>query len=119
VGKHALEMNSFGFIWFLLCLFVFWISIGILIAVVSYFMLTVMYRRRCRALEAFRDVTQLIARNPGSFVLFCLFRIVLILAVVMIGTIVSCATCCTASLPYIGTVILLPLFFCLRSLLFL
>ena len=115
VGHHAREMSSTVFIGFLLFLFVFWISIGIFIAVVSYFMLPVMYRRRCRALEAFRDVTQLIARNPGSFVLFCLFGIVLVLAVLMIGTIVSCATCCTAALPYIGTVILLPLFVCLRS----
>src|SRR5437667_7283585 len=115
VGHHAREMSSTVFIGFLLFLFVFWISIGIFIAVVSYFMLPVMYRRRCRAMEAFRDVTLLIAHNPGSFVLFCLFGIVLILAVLMVGTIVSCATCCIAALPYIGTVILLPLFVCLRA----
>jgi len=115
VGHHAREMSSTAFIGLLLFLFVFWFSIGIFIAVVSYFMLPVMYRRRCRAMEAFRDVTLLIAHNPGSFVLFCLFGIVLILAVLMVGTIVSCATCCIAALPYIGTVILLPLFVCLRA----
>src|SRR5438552_12220546 len=115
VGHHAREMSSTAFIGLLLFLFVFWFSIGIFIAVVSYFMLPVMYRRRCRALEAFRDVTLLIAHNFGSFILFCLFGIVLVLAVLMIGTIVTCATCCLAALPYIGTVILLPVFVCLHA----
>src|SRR5882762_7754992 len=48
------------------------------------------------------------------FFLFCLFGVVLILAVLMIGAIVTCATCCLAALPYIGTVILLPVFVCLH-----
>ena len=115
LGHHARERSPITFIGSLLFLFVFWLSISIFIGVVSYFMAPVMYRRRCRALEAFRDVTLLIAHNLSSFVLFCLFGIVLVLAVLMIGTIVTCATCCLAALPYIGTVILLPLFVCLRA----
>jgi sterol desaturase/sphingolipid hydroxylase (fatty acid hydroxylase superfamily) len=99
----------------LVFLFLFWFSIAIFIALVSYFTAPVMYRRRCRATEAFRDVTRLIGRNLVSFVLFCLFSIVLFLAALMIGGIVSCATCCLAALPYVGTVILLPLFVCLRA----
>jgi len=78
-------------------------------------MVPVMYRRRCRAVEAFRDVSLLIIHNIGSFFLFCLFGFVLILAVLMIGAIVTCATCCLAALPYIGTVILLPVFVCLYA----
>jgi MFS family permease len=115
LGHHARERSPITFIGSLLFLFVFWLSISIFIGVVSYFMAPVMYRRRCRALEAFRDVTLLIAHNLSSFVLFCLFGIVLVLAVLMIATIVTCATCCLAALPYIGTVILLPLFVCLRA----
>src|SRR5436189_671430 len=115
LGHHARERSPITFIGSLLFLFVFWLSISIFIGVVSYFMAPVMYRRRCRALEAFRDVTLLIAHNLGSFVLSCLFGIVLVLAVLMIGTIVTCATCCLAALPYVGTVILLPLFVCLRA----
>src|SRR6266496_2270607 len=91
------------------------ISIAFFVALVSYFTAPVMYRRRCRATEAFRDVTRLIARHLVPFVLFCLFSIVLFLAALMIGGIVSCATCCLAALPYVGTVILLPLFVCLRA----
>lgn len=99
----------------LVFVFTLWVLIVVLVSIATYFMVPVMYRKRCRAAEAFRDVTSLIAHHPGSFVLFCLFEIVLVLAVLMIGTIVTCATCCLAALPYVGTVILLPLFVCLRA----
>ncbi len=115
LGHRAVETSSIMSIGLLVLLFMFWFSISILIGVVTYFMVPVMYRRRCRAVEAFCDVALLIARNPGSFLLFCLFGVVLVLAVLIIGTIVTCATCCLGALPYVGTVILLPLFVCLRA----
>jgi hypothetical protein len=103
------ETQSITFIGLIVFLFAFWVSIAIFVSIATYFMVPVMYRRRCRAMEAFRDVTLLISHNLGSFVLFCLFGVVLILAVLVIGAIVTCATCCLAALPYVGTVILLPL----------
>src|SRR6266700_5315770 len=109
------ETNAITSIALLVFLFLFWFSIAIFVALVSYFTAPVMYRRRFRATEAFRDVTRLIARHLVPFVLVCLFSIVLFLAALMIGGIVSCATCCLAALPYVGTVILLPLFVCLRA----
>src|SRR6266699_1971386 len=109
------ETGSIGSIGLIAFLFVFWVSIVIFVSIAAYFMVPVMYRRRCRAVEAFRDVTLLIIHNLGSFFLFCLFGIVLLLAVLMIGAIITCATCCLAALPYVGTVILLPLFVCLRA----
>jgi len=33
----------------------------------------------------------------------------------MIAGIATCATCCIAALPYVGTVILLPVYVCLRA----
>jgi hypothetical protein len=90
-------------------------------ALIANFMTPVMYRRRCRAYEAFRAVTALIAANPGEILLYCLFLIVLALATAIVACLVTCATCCIAAIPYIGTVILLPVFVLLRafSLLFL
>jgi hypothetical protein len=108
---HPGSIASIGLIVFL---FVVWVSIVIFVSIAAYFMVPVMYRRRCRAVEAFRDVTFLMFHHVGSFFLFCLFGIVLILAVLMIGAIVTCATCCLAAFPYIGTVILLPVFVCLH-----
>ncbi len=84
-------------------------------ALIANFMTPVMYRRRCRAYEALRAVTTLIAANPGEILLYCLFLIVLALATAIVACLVTCATCCIAAIPYIGTVILLPVFVLLRS----
>jgi hypothetical protein len=80
----------------------------ILFSLLLHFMLPVMYRRRCGAREAFRAVSALIRANLGVFLLFLLFYLVLCVAAMAIGCIAGCVTCCVAALPYIGTVILLP-----------
>ena len=84
-------------------------------ALISTFMVPIMYRQRCRALEAFTVVTRLIAAHTGEMLLYCLFWIVLALASAMVGCVAACATCCIVVIPYIGTVILLPVFVLLRS----
>ena len=99
------------FVFLFLCWFVF----AVLFNVVTYFMPFVMYRQRCGAIDALREVLRLIAGKMGVFVLFFLFGIVLVLAMIVIGAIVSCLTCCIAALPYVGTVILLPVYVCLRA----
>ena len=102
-----------------------WILVMILLiaawALVTSFMMPIMYRQRCRAAEAFAAATKLIAAHPGEILLYCLFWIVLALGSAIVGAIAVCATCCVAAIPYVGTVILLPLFVLLRafSLLFL
>lgn len=87
-----------------------WLAFAIFFAVVSQFMVPVMYRRRCLAREAFFDVSKLVLARPGPFVLFVLFGIVLVVALVLASTIVSCLTCCIAALPYVSSVVLLPAF---------
>jgi hypothetical protein len=90
-------------------------------ALIANFMVPVMYRRRCRASEAFRAAVSLIAAHPGEIVLYCLFLILLAITIGLISCFTICATCCIAALPYVGTVILLPVFVLVRafSLLFL
>ena len=91
-------------------LFICWIAFGIVINLIFLFMAPVMYRQRCPAPDAARQVLRLIFANPAPFILFCLFGIVLILAMLVIGCVVTCVTCCIGALPYLGTVILLPVF---------
>jgi hypothetical protein len=81
---------------------------ALVVTVIMSFMVPVMYRQRCTAGSAFNQVWQLIVARPGVFILFCLFYLVLGIAAAMIGCIAACATCCIAALPYVGTVILLP-----------
>jgi hypothetical protein len=82
--------------------------LSLVFALISNFMVPLMYRLRCSAGEAFRDVTKLILANPGPFTLYVLFMIVLTIALAIIGTTVACMTCCIGALPYISTVLLLP-----------
>ena len=84
-------------------------------ALLASFMVPIMYRRRCSAYEAFRAALSLIATHPGEILLYCLFLIVLAIATGLVSCLAICATCCIAALPYIGTVILLPVFVLFRS----
>lgn len=92
-----------------------WVCFAVLFGLISYFMIPVMYIRRCRAFDAFRETARLVLENGGPFVLFCLFSICLLIGTGMISGIATCLTCCLALLPYVGTVILLPVFVCLRA----
>jgi hypothetical protein len=94
----------------LIFLALIWVGLAIIFAVVAQFMVPVMYRRRCLAREAFFDVWKLIRAQPGPFVLFVLFGIVLGLALVVACAIVSCMTCCIAAFPYVSSVVFLPAF---------
>ncbi len=85
------------------------VLVGLVLSIILRFMVPVMYRQRCAALEAFRQVWALIAEHPGVFILFALFYLVLVIAGTMIGCAVACLTCCIAAIPYLGTVLLLPL----------
>jgi hypothetical protein len=84
-------------------------------ALIASFMVPIMYRQRCRAPKGFMVVTRLIAAYPGEILLYCLFWIVLALAATVVACLATCATCCIAAIPYIGTVILLPVFVLLRA----
>jgi len=88
---------------------------GIAWALINHLMVPIMYRRRCRALDAFRAAIGVINANPGEITIYCLFWILLFIATAIIGCVATCLTCCVAALPYIGTVILLPIFVCLRG----
>jgi hypothetical protein len=114
-NRPAGEMVSMTFIGLVVFLFVIWVSIIIFVSIATYFMVPVMYRQRCDAITAFRQVWTLIIANLGIFILFILFYIVISIAGAMIGCLAACATCCLAALPYVGTVILLPVVMCLYA----
>jgi hypothetical protein len=96
------------------CVFII-VLVVLIWSLISNFMIPIMYRRRCRAYEAFRSVTSLIAAHPGEIVLYCLFLIALGVASIVVACVATCATCCLAAIPYVGTVILLPVFILFRS----
>ena len=72
-------------------------------------MVPVMYRQRCRAMDAFGQTLRLIGAHPGPVLLYMLFFLVLVMAAAVSSCAVTCVTCCIAAIPYIGAVILLPI----------
>ena len=111
---HRDRMDVYGIVAIAALVFVI-LLVVIAWSLIAGFMVPVMYRRRCRAYEALRAVVSLIAVHPGEIVLYCLFLIVLVIATGLITCFAICATCCIAAIPYIGTVILLPVFVFFRS----
>ncbi|MDP6538123.1 MAG: hypothetical protein QF903_10795 [Planctomycetota bacterium] len=57
---------------------------------------------------------ELLAGRAGTIVLYLLMRIALAFTVGIAALLATCATCCLTAIPYVGTVILLPLFVFLR-----
>ena len=91
------------------CLFlIFVVCVAVMLAVISHLMVPIMYRQRCSARLAFAHAMDLVASHPGPILLYVLFVVVLAIAGGMISCAVVCATCCIAAIPYVGSVILLP-----------
>ena len=75
-----------------------------------------MYLRSQRTMEAWSTVRHEIIRgNVGTIILFYLMKFVLSIAIAIIALLATCMTCCVVAVPYLGTVILLPLFVFERS----
>ena len=98
-------------------LFLLVILAAVLVGAVAHdFVIPLMYLRGNAVGPAWGEFrTRLLAGNMGSFVLFYLMRVVLGIAIATAATMGTCLTCCLAGLPYLGTVILLPLFVFSRS----
>lgn len=84
---------------------------GIIAVLLEDFVIPTMYLRNARVMPAWRIVrAEVLAGNFGTIILYFLMKIVLAIAIVVIAIIATCLTCCLAAIPYLGTVILLPLY---------
>jgi hypothetical protein len=96
------------------------IAIAVVVAVVAKFttdfVVPIMLLRTASCLAGWREFLALLGSNKARMVLYILFQIVISLAIVFIIAgicLVGCCCCCASVLllvPYVGTVILLPLF---------
>jgi MFS family permease len=102
-GWEILRFTVLGFIYFVLITI-----LSFILFVFREFGVPLMFRRGLLARPAFWASVDLIRRFPGSVVVFVLLRIAIFIGVVILYVIICCATCCVGMLPYVGTVILLP-----------
>jgi hypothetical protein len=77
------------------------------------FVVPIMYIYNCTCTNGWRYFLGLLSSNKARFTLYILFQIVIVMALSVIIVAFACATCCCAcfflAIPYVGTVVILPL----------
>jgi hypothetical protein len=83
------------------------------------FVVPIMFLRDGTCLAAWQEFWGLLSANPGKFTLYILFQIVISIAIGAIVLMAILITCCIAAcflaLPFVGTVLLLPILIFKRS----
>jgi hypothetical protein len=100
-----------------------WMGLALLLAVVRKltldFVVPIMYLHTTSSLEGWRRLWALITDYPGQLLLYLLFSIVLAIGIGVIVLAAVLVTCCLAgclmAIPYVGTVVLLPISIFKRS----
>jgi hypothetical protein len=86
----------------------------------SDFVVPIMYKHDLSASAAWGRFLALFRQHPGSFVLYGLFVFVLWLVAILAMMVVGFSTCCIGfvllALPYVGSVVLLPVYVTFRGL---
>lgn len=83
---------------------------GVVGVVLMDFVVPVMYLGRIPVMAAWSVVIErLLKERPGSIALYLFARIVLHAVLGVLSIIAILLTCCIAAIPYVGSVILLPL----------
>jgi hypothetical protein len=103
--------------------FFFMAVLGIVLSLIKKFttdfVVPIMFLRTSNCLEAWREFLVVLSANKGRFALYILFQLVIGVAIGLSVLILGCVTCCCAtcllSIPYLGTVLLLPVFIFYRS----
>ena len=90
---------------------VFGLPLGVALALLDDFVVPLMVLRNVRVMEAWRMCrAEVLTGNVGGVVVFYLLRFALGIGIAIAVTAISCVTCCLTAVPYIGTVLLLPVF---------
>ena len=97
--------------------FLFVVCVGIVMALAqkltSDFVVPIMWLRTPRCVEAWREFLRLLAGHKADLALYVIFQIVLHLgasvALIFVGLATCCVGFCLLAVPYLGTVVSLPL----------
>jgi hypothetical protein len=115
-------VDAFGILLIVGMVLIFMTGALVLLIVVKLtkdFVVPVMFLRGGTCLMAWREILGLISVNVSQFVVYLLFQIVLAMATGAIVLIAILVTCCLAGcllmIPYLGTVLLLPVLVFQRS----
>jgi hypothetical protein len=108
-------MTSWG-IFFGIVLFVVVVGSLFVSLFLDAFVVPIMYRFDLSATEAWKNLVPWLKARPGQFILYGFFVLLLAIGFFFLSLLVCLLTRCIAALPYIGTVVLLPLWVTYRCL---
>jgi len=92
------------------------IALGLVYACTHQFVVPLMWLRKQGVRAAWGEFRRVIVPgHVGSILLFLLMNLVLTIGGVVVSSIAGCVTCCIGFLPYLGTVLTLPVHVVLRS----
>ncbi|MDR3634291.1 MAG: hypothetical protein P4L84_10850 [Isosphaeraceae bacterium] len=75
------------------------------------FVVPIMYVRRQPVMAAWNEFGRsILAGHIGTMALYFLLKFVVAACAGLVAVLITCATCCIAALPYVGTVVLLPVY---------
>jgi len=103
--------------------FILMIALGIVLFLIQKFttdfVVPIMFLRSTSCSAAWREFLGVLTANSGRFILYVLFQIAIWIVVMFLIVALMCVTCCCAAcilaIPFIGTVLLLPIFVFQRS----
>jgi len=113
--SHLMSIMGIVFIGFLMFLAAFYIWLFL-----DNFVVPIMYKTGLTVNNAWRKFLELLGKHPWHFILYGLYMIGLYIVVVICVIIVGLMTCCCGfillSIPYIGSVLMLPVSVTFRAL---
>lgn len=103
--------------------FILMIALGIVLFLIrkftTDFVVPIMYLRTASSTAAWREFLTVLTANSGRFILYVLFQIAIWFVIGIIVLALACLTCCCAAcilaIPFIGTVLYLPVLVFHRS----
>lgn len=114
VGEHLLRIIGMGLLFLAVIVALAYISLFL-----SDFIVPIMYKNNIVATKGWSHFTPLLSRNWLYFILYGLFVLVLYILVAIVVVLVGLFTCCIGFIlliiPYIGSVITLPISYTFRA----
>jgi hypothetical protein len=99
-----------------LALFVFAVAAVFIALFTEAFVVPIMYRYDLKAMDAWRAFLPWLKARPAHFVLYGFFALLLTILFAIFFSVFCLVTCCMAAMPYLGTVLLLPVWVTYRLL---
>lgn len=119
--------NEFGDLWSLIPSLILWgsilltlfLALGYILLLLDHFVVPLMYRDNLTAAAAWQKLLSIHWQHTGSFIAYALFMLVAMIAIVMLVVIGGLFTCCLGfvllAIPYISSVVLLPVSYWIRA----